>query len=426
MEPRPANNLIWGWVSSPNTRGTINILYSSLSTIYLCTWTSICLNLPRPGEKRGWRFLLYKFRWQLITIFFPEVVVATAAEQWLSAYQSVRTFATLGHTDWTIRHGFYADMGGVKVAPPDIAPFPVDSQQLAFLVAHNYLSMPKISTGDICEVNKADGFARIITFVQIAWFCVSCVGRGKEHIGLSPLELTTLAFIVCTLHNYFFWYFKPLDPPSSKILDMAVPIAQVWRNAGVNYSYSRTPLDFVKPPPDPKSLITPFWFGFGVVFDFGEDTGPRPVQTMANSRVLPPEGVSWGMMLYLIVFQVMYYGLHLAVGWMVSFPSMVEWYLWTISNLVDLGLIGVYVLALPLGTYFAPSIGQFVFHRQASSILEVASMLPYWAKLLIHGPFVFAYIVARALILTESIISLRALPAVVYQDIKWSAFLPHI
>jgi hypothetical protein len=178
--------------------------------------------------------------------------------------------------------------------------------------------------------------------------------------------------------------------------------------------------------PDPKSLITPFWFGFGIVFDSWEEAGPRPIQTLANSRVLPPKGVSWGMMFYLIFFQVMYYGLHIVVGWMLAFPSTVEWYLWTISNLADLGLIGVYLLALPLGTYFAPYIGKVVFQKQASSILEVATMLPYWAKLLIHGPFVLAYIVARGLILTESIISLRALQAAVYQDVNWSAFLPHI
>jgi hypothetical protein len=335
----------------------------------------------------------------------------------------VRAFTALGHPEWTVRHGFFADMGGIKIAPPDIVPFPIDSQQLAFLVAHAYLPMPTISTNNICSINKADGFARIVTAMQIAWFCVSCAGRGMEHIGVSPLELTTLAFIICTLHNYFFWYFKPLDPSSPKMLDMAVPIAQVRRSAGVNDSYSRTPLDFVKPLPDPKSLITPFWFGFGAVFDFGEEAGARPVQTLANSRVLPPDGVSWGMTLYLIFFQVVYYGLHLAVGWVVAFPTTVEWYLWTVSNLTNIGLIGVYIVALPLGTYFAPFIGRFVFYKQASSILEVASMLPYWAKLLVH---VLAYIVARSLVLTESIISLRALPATIYQNVNWSAFVPHI
>jgi hypothetical protein len=167
------------------------------------------------------------------------------------------------------------------------------------------------------------------------------------------------------------------DPPQPMELDMVVPIAQVCRSARVNDSYSQTPLDFVKPLPDPKSLITLFWFGFGVVFDSGEEAGPRLIQTLANSRVLPPKGVSWGIMFYLIFFQVMYYGLHIVVGYILAFPSTVKWYLWTISNLADLGLISVYLLALPLGTYFVPYIRKVVFQKQASSILEVTTMLPY-------------------------------------------------
>ena len=385
----------------------------------------VSISHAQASDKAG-VFLLYKFRWQLVTIFFPEVIVATAAEQWLSAYQSVQIFAALGHTSWTVRHGFFADMGGITVHPPDITPFPIDSQQLAYLVKHHYLEMPKIRTADIRAVNKADGFARAITIAQMVWFCLSCLGRAVEHIGLSPLELTTLAFILCTLHNYFFWHFKPLDPLTPMELHMDVPIAQVCRNAGVNDPFARSPLDFVKPLPDPKSLVTPFWFGFAVVFGSREEKGPSPIQALANSRNIPPKGIGLTMMVYLIVFQVIYYGLHIIVGWSLAFPSTTEWYLWTISNLADLGLIGVYLISLPLGTYFAPFIGRVVFKKQASSILEVASMLPYWAKLLIHGPFVLAYIVARGLILTESFISLRGLHAAIYQEVNWSVSLPHI
>lgn len=131
-------------------------------------------------------------------------------------------------------------------------------------------------------------------------------------------------------------------------------------------------------------------------------------------------------MLYLLSFQAMYYGLHLAVGWTLAFPSSTEWYLWTLANLADLGLISVYCVALALGTYYTPFIGRFVFHRKAVSVLEVASMLPYWAQLFLHGPFVFAYIMARAFVLIESVISLRALPAATYQNVIWSALVPHI
>ncbi|KUJ07719.1 uncharacterized protein LY89DRAFT_691455 [Mollisia scopiformis] len=427
MDPTPAANLTWGWVSSGNDRGTSDILWGSLSTIYLCTWTCLCLNFPRLGEEQSWRFLFYKFRWQLFAIFFPEVLVATTAEQWLSAYQSVRIFRGMGYNGWTIRHGFYADMGGIKVAPPDAEPFPVDSHQLSFLVKNNYIPMPQISSDDITAVDKADGFARLITLIQICWFSLQCIGRGIQHIGLSPLELTTIAFILCTLHDYFFWYYKPLDPLRPEILPMEISMKEICEKEEARQTYIFTPLDFVSSPPDAKSLIAPFWFGISVVFDHGKDKEPKPRQTFPNTRILPAEGITWGMMWYCLFFQVVYFGLHLSVGWLLAFPSRVEWYLWTVANFADLGLITVYCIALPLGTYFAPWIGRKIFGVEgATSILEVANMLPYWAKLAVHGPFVVAYIGARAIVLTESLITLRALPAPLYEDVNWADFLPHL
>ena len=425
MDADPSMHLKWGWMPTPNTRGTMDVLYGSFATIYLCTWTTLCLNIPQPGTRR-WHFRIYKIRWQLFAIFFPEVLVATAAEQWLSARQSVPEFAAMGHPEWTIRHGFFADMGGIKVTPPDSEPFPVDSQQLAYLVKHKYLPMPEISVDDIHNENKADELARAVTFIQMAWFSLACIGRVVTRIGLSPLELTTLAFILCALHTFFFWYYKPLDPNNPRVLRMDTPVSRVRCDAGAEETYRRTPLDFVKPPPDPRSLIRPFWFGLGVVFGFGEEVRQRPAQTLANSMAIPAEGIGWGMAVYLVFFQIMYYGLHIAVAWTMSFPSKIEWFLWTVSSFTDFGLIAVYIFSLPLGTLFAPFIGRVVFKTRASSILEVASMLPYWAKLLIHGPFVIGYIVARMVVLTESITTLRALPVVVYQDLSWSSFLPHI
>jgi hypothetical protein len=230
---------------------------------------------------------------------------------------------------------------------------------------------------------------------------------------------------MCTLHTFFFWFYKPLDPDYPQLLKMSTRISKVRDDAGVERPYTRTPLDFVKPPPDPKSLIAPFWFGFGVIFDL-EEGGTRPAQTLANSKVTPAKGIGWGMMTYLLLFQVVYYGLHVAVAWTMTFPSTIEWFLWTVSNFTEFGLIAIYFLALPLGTHFAPFIGERVFKAPAASILEVASMLPYWAKVLLHGPFVLAYIVARALVLAESVISLRALPVMIYQCVNWSSFLPHI
>jgi hypothetical protein len=75
--------------------------------------------------------------------------------------------------------------GGIVVAPPDFAPFPVDSQQLAYLVERKYLELPDLSADDIRSMDKADGLARVVTMAQMAWYCLSCAARGASGLGFS-------------------------------------------------------------------------------------------------------------------------------------------------------------------------------------------------------------------------------------------------
>lgn len=90
------SGLAQGWVPQTKNCGTLSILMSCITTIFLCSWSVLCLNIPETGRKR-WGFLKYKLRWQLFAIFFPEVVTSMAAEQWESANQSVQEFTRLGY-----------------------------------------------------------------------------------------------------------------------------------------------------------------------------------------------------------------------------------------------------------------------------------------------------------------------------------------
>lgn len=323
-------------------------------------------------------------------------------------------------------------MGGILVAPRNGDVFPVDGFRLAYLVENNYMAMPSISLDDIRAVNKADGLARTFTLVQMGWFCLACLGRAFDRTGLAPLELETLTFILCTLHTFFFWYHKPLDPARPLIIPISRTTDEL-RQVPMNQAnlFEQTPLDFVKPPPDPKSLVTPFWFGFKVVlesFQRHKISMPpsMPVQTFPNSVVTPPAGVGWPLTLYLIFFQLMYYGMHIGLGRVIPFTSRTESYIWEISNITQFVLIATFVLALWAGSHAAPWLAKWLFQQEASTVIGVASLLPYWARLLIHGPFVAGYIVARIMVLGVALSTLRALPPFVYQDVNWSNFLPHI
>jgi len=57
-------------------------------------------------------------------------------------------------------HAFFADMGGFLLQTPGWPAFPLDAQQLHYLVKKDYIKCPKLEKRIIDDVNKADGLAR--------------------------------------------------------------------------------------------------------------------------------------------------------------------------------------------------------------------------------------------------------------------------
>lgn len=109
-----------GWVDQPNQRGTMDIVWSCLSTLFICLWTMLHLNLPAPDDGR-WAILWRKARWLLLGVLAPELPMLFAFAQWASAKRSVVDMHNLGftETEWTLVHAFYADSGGYVLHPPD-------------------------------------------------------------------------------------------------------------------------------------------------------------------------------------------------------------------------------------------------------------------------------------------------------------------
>ncbi len=90
------------FVSSPNSRGTLDILWSCLFTICACTWTIQHLNVPeqRTGrlKKGGAHGFWYDFKWGLMgfwsnlkwmvaTMVAPEYIVGKAIGDFVFAWQ---------------------------------------------------------------------------------------------------------------------------------------------------------------------------------------------------------------------------------------------------------------------------------------------------------------------------------------------------
>lgn len=149
-----------GWVSTPNVRGTFDIIWTCLQTTFLCAWVSVCVNVPAPGRK-AWRALLIdKLHFVLLTFLGPELVFLLSYMQLQSARASVQRFKAAGFTDWTVTHGFYADMGGITVQPAGWKSFPVNARQLIYLVERGYVPFPQIPVEEIEVRGQVDSLSR--------------------------------------------------------------------------------------------------------------------------------------------------------------------------------------------------------------------------------------------------------------------------
>ncbi|KAH0428848.1 hypothetical protein CcaCcLH18_08835 [Colletotrichum camelliae] len=80
-----------GWREGPNTRGTLNLVWSCGVTIFACTWTVMHLNVPSTEDTTMQRFLR-RVKWMAINIVFPEFILSKAICDLRQALNELRQF----------------------------------------------------------------------------------------------------------------------------------------------------------------------------------------------------------------------------------------------------------------------------------------------------------------------------------------------
>jgi len=125
------------------------------------------------------------------------------------------------------------------------------------------------------------------------------------------------------------------------------------------------------------------------------------------------------------VFETSYFAIYLA-GWNFFFPTKIERVLWRVASTILLGLLIAYLVGVAVGTVAAGAFARrFLNNNKAITIIEVASLLPHWVAVLLHGPFIAIYIITRSYILIEGFIYLRNMPSSAFETINWWNFFPH-
>jgi hypothetical protein len=261
-----------GWVEQPNYRGTFDILWVSLVTIGISTYTMLCLNVPAPKDTYV-RLVCRRMLWMLLGIIGPEFVLTYAAGQWSRAKWSVIAFRE-EHPEWHMRHAFFADMGGFVLHTEDGTIFPLNAMQLHWLVRHQYIDFPTITKREVWDRSKQDTFTKVITAFQVGYLVIQCSARAAQRLSITTLELNALAIVVCSLMTSFVWLHKPADVSSP----VHIYTTNTISNMIGNMDWDLTPLDHVDPNGPAYSVNVQPFMGMPVI------PPERPIQRIPNDR----------------------------------------------------------------------------------------------------------------------------------------------
>jgi hypothetical protein len=114
------------FVQPPDSRGTLDIVYSCLAVMVLCTWSILRLNVPTqitPKTRcqkvvRSLNRMFKKMKWMVINILAPEWPFAQAVCGLISERRLRKKFDYYKKRDqvpWTGSHTQLANMGGFVV-----------------------------------------------------------------------------------------------------------------------------------------------------------------------------------------------------------------------------------------------------------------------------------------------------------------------
>ena len=201
------DTLVHGWRAEPDARGTWSILWSCLATIFVCTYSVLHLEVPkRHGQ---WYLLFRKVRYMLVASIAPEFILFDSAASLLCARSVRKSLVQAGVKDWSLTHLQFADAQGFWIHASDGNISPCRLKDLAEFISDRGLVDPPISEEELKSRGKSDWFIKLIAVIQTIWFVVQALVRKIQGCHVAPLEIMTVAFVLCSVVTYGFYIHLP-------------------------------------------------------------------------------------------------------------------------------------------------------------------------------------------------------------------------
>ncbi|KAL7945796.1 hypothetical protein V8C42DRAFT_321593 [Trichoderma barbatum] len=406
---------MFNYVSSPNTRGTLDILWSSLFTIIACTWSLQHPNVPeqRNGRDPGWwgniKWSLYGFYRSTLRMFWtviaPELIILTSyneRKQALKDHENMQDFASKDGIAWSLSHSYYANMGGfvIRSTPPRgneyHDPYHLNSRGIYRLRKQHHIKLPKITTEEIQDKSKGDTFVKMIALGQIVWSVVQIIVRATKRLVVTPLEVAVVAFAVCAVIMYGLYWEKPQRVGVTQTIQLSESFP--WENGAIA-----------------KGVLKELETAQRISRLFGRSRLPGAPISFDNTKRGTGDAAVAGM-----IGASLFGGIHV-VAWNFAFPTNVELIFWRCAS--------IYTAAAPLGILLISQLISSI--DDAFEKGEESKYFPTWIMdfagtvMLISFLFVlFLYVIARLFIIVEMFRTLCFLPPGSYVS-TWTSNIPH-
>jgi hypothetical protein len=402
-----------GFMPESGGRGTLSLIWTCLSTWFICLWVIFHINIPAPKNSSLVRSLR-QTGFMIYGAFIPEYIVTIAYTQRQNAERlsvdvrnlqrtfylpipqitstevelnsrrhAIKTFRSISIENWTSAHSFYCVMGGFTINPPNSTKsFPVNSEQLLWLLKRGCVEMPSISLQELKDKSKADSLLKCIAIFQALWFVIQCIGRSCQSLPTTTLEITTVSYVLCMIPCQVLWWSKPYS------VAVGTPLKVIFWPEGTRESL--------------KDLSFKVGHSFWVKRELIEF--PR----MLNDVELQKDWKdgwhnipNWApMMLIGLIF-----GGTQCIAWRFYFPTSYEMLLWRMSS----GFI--------VGLAFIGTLGNWMYKRRFIGLKT---------HIVLGHLFYSVYLVARTILMVEVFIGLRRVPQGVYDTVDWSKYIPMI
>ena len=393
------STLVHGFVTADCGRGTIDILWSCLTAIFLSIWTVIhlpvpCFDIDRPDNFRR-KVVRSRIVPSVIALLAPELMLFIALAEITKAYAMRKQLEKLS-VDANLAHGFFLEMGGFCLRAPtgrchqlrteDIEKAITASNtaiKIKDALSHSkewVQELERVNENDIKDLAKSDSVTKFFACFQGLWVLTQAISRIYQHKALFLLEVTTSAYICCAVGIYAFWWEKPQNC-STPIMITSSDEAIDELSSSAYKKHIDHGFEFV-------------WAGRSLSYSSAVDWNIYSTS-------------AYYCLIGLAVLSLTIFGfIHLA-SWNSRLPSTIELWMWRGSSLHCVIYAGLFAL----DAAWCASEKMQAFHNALDQITNYGIPL---------------YVIVRIYMIVEVFISLRALPASTFQSVQWSSFVPHI